>query len=308
LNGDQTYASTGVTDNQLRTLNRLGMFKPAFDESQISTFRKLSSLTNLSASFEERSRSYLDANCAQCHQPGGVGITFDARYDTPLASQHITNYPASLSLGLDNARIVASKDRWRSVIWQRMNTTDNTIKMPPLARSLIDTNAVDVMASWIDSLPGTAALAPPVISPNGGIFTPSVNVTLLPPDGTVSLRFTLDGSLPTGASTLYTGPILLMTNATVRASSFKNNFVNSIAVAATFVVQPPIVITSATFTNDIFQLGVSGVPGNNYVLLGSTNLIDWTPLSTNPAPTNVFNVYDPDATNFLMRFYLLRQQ
>jgi len=44
------------------------------------------------------------------------------------------------------------------------------------------------------------------------------------------------------------------------------------------------------------------------VLLGSTNLINWTPLSTNPAPTNVFNVYDPDATNFPTRFYLLLQQ
>jgi uncharacterized repeat protein (TIGR03806 family) len=307
LNGNRTYSATGVSDNQLRTLNRLGMFNPAFDESKISAFEKLSSLTNVSASFEERARSYLDANCAQCHQPGGAGITFDARYDTPLASQHITNYPASYSLGFDNARIVASEDKWRSMIWQRMNSTNNTVKMPSLARNLIDTNAVQVMGDWINSLPGTPALPPPFISPNGGIFAPSVSVTLLPPDGTASLYYTLDGSLPTSGSTLYSGPILLTSNATVRASAFEAGYVNSVAATADFIIQPPVLFTSVLFTNGDFQLELSGVPGNNYVLQASTNLFDWISISTSAAPASLFYLYDPAATNFPYRFYRVLQ-
>lgn len=307
LNGNQTYSSTGVTDNQLRTFNRLGLFNPAFDETNILSFRKLSSLTNNSMSFEERARSYLDANCAQCHQPGGSGITFDARYDTPLESQRLTNYPASYSLGFDAARIVAPKDVWRSMIWQRMNTTSNTIKMPPLARNLIDSNAVDVIANWINNLPGTPALVPPTITPNGGLFYNNVGFTLQSSDPNAEIYFTLDGTLPTTNSLLYSNVFNLTSNATISASAFRTGYVNSAASSALFSVQP-LQFTSQNFSNGVFRLKFLGAPGSNYVLLASTNFVDWTPLATNPATTNVLNFIDPGTTNFPKRFYRVLQQ
>jgi uncharacterized repeat protein (TIGR03806 family) len=320
LNGNLTYSATGVTDNQIRTLNRLGLFDPAFSESGITNFEALSQLGNTNASFQQRARSYLDANCAQCHQPGGTGITFDARYDTPLASQNITNYPASFSLGYDNARIIASQDPWRSMIWERMNTTNSSIKMPPLARALIDTNGVAMMAGWADSLSGTPALAPPTITPNGGTFTSLVAVTLQAPATNAAIYYTLDGTLPTTNSLLYSGAFNLTNSATVSASAFEVNYINSVAASAQFTVQqshvvigPPVFvkqpqITSATFSDGIFQVQFVGAAVSNYVLLASTNLVLWTPVATNPATTNALNFVDPHSSNYPYRFYRMLQQ
>jgi hypothetical protein len=50
------------------------------------------------------------------------------------------------------------------------------------------------------------------------------------------------------------------------------------------------------------------VASNNYVLQATTNFINWVPLSTNPAPSNTFNLFDPQATNFPYRFYRIMQQ
>jgi hypothetical protein len=307
LNGNETYPATGNTDNQLRTLNRLGLFQPAIDEANITNYAQMAALTNLSASLEKRARSYLDANCAQCHQPGGVGITFDARYDTPPASQNITNYPAQLSLGIDRAAIIKGKDIWRSLLLHRIATNDSS-KMPTLARNVIDTNAVQVITDWINTVPGTSALAPPTITPNGGAFNPSVSVTLQPPDGTAAIYYTVDGSLPTPSSLLYTGAFVVTNSASIAASAFEANFDNSIAARAVFVFQPLYFTSSEFDTNNVFQLELSGVAGNNYVLQTSTNLIDWTPLATNMATTNLFYLTDPGASNYPRRFYRVLQQ
>ena len=308
LNGNQTYPATGVTDNQLRTLNRLGLFYPAMNEADIASYSKLSAMTNLSASLQDRVRSYLDANCEECHQPGGQGITWDARYDTPLAQQNITNYPAAFSLGIsDHACVVKAKDIWRSVLVSRVNTLNQDIQMPDF-RNLIDTNAVQVIRDWINSLPGTPALAPPAILPNGGSFFSTVNLAIQSPDTNAIIYYTLDGSQPTTNSSQFASTLNLVSNVTVSAFAADTNFYNSIVVSALFSVQPLYFTATGFLTNQQLQLGFMGVAGSNYVLQASTNLTTWTPLSTNNTATNWFNFLDPNATNYPYRFYRVLQQ
>jgi uncharacterized repeat protein (TIGR03806 family) len=313
LNASQLYPSTGVTDNELRTLNRLGLLNPAIDEGTISNYAQLSALTNLSASLQERSRSYLDANCAQCHQPGGTGITFDARYDTPLTNQNLINVPASVTLGYDHAEIIAPEDVWRSVIWDRINVVDGTnatkIQMPPLARNVIDTNAVAVLGAWINSLSAPQpAEAPPVLAPDGGNFIGQVKVTVVPPDTNAVIYYTLDGSLPTTNSPRYAGPIELTNGAvTVSANAWEGGYVNSVAASGLYVVQP-LYFASEGFTNHAFAFEFAGAAGSNYVLEATTDFKTWAPLATNVASSSVFTLMDTNAASFPMRFYRVIQQ
>jgi mono/diheme cytochrome c family protein len=309
LNASLTYPN-GVTDNQLRALNRTGLFYPAIDESQIPDIEQLSSLTNAAASFVQRARSYLDANCAQCHQPGGSGPTFDARFDTPLASQNIINTPAVKgNLGYDNVDIVTPQDVWRSSLYDRMNVVNPTIQMPPLARNIIDTNAVHVMAEWINSLAGVPALPSPTLAPPGGTFVGFVNVTLQPPAGDVTVFYTLDGSLPTTNSAVYDGPLLLTNSATVNANAWEPGYVNSVVGAAQFTVLPGVFFTSSGgFTNGVFAVSFAGPTGSNYVLQVSSNLTQWISISTNTPTTSPFVLSDPDAPGHATRFYRVLQQ
>ncbi len=152
LNGELAYPDSGVTDNQLRAWNHANLFETALDESTISGLDKLVSVTETSATLESRVRSYLDANCAQCHRPGGGPALWDARFDTPLASQGIVNGRVVARLGVAGARVVYPQDLARSLLYLRLNTLA-AHKMPPLARNLSDHNAVDAIAQWIGTLP-----------------------------------------------------------------------------------------------------------------------------------------------------------
>ncbi len=151
LNGNLTYPATGVTDNQLRCWNHIGLFSTNAPptEAAIPGYDKLVKVSDVSATLEHRVRSYLDANCSQCHRPGGVQeAIWDARFNTPLTSQHIINGPALNTLGITNAMIVVPQDLSHSILYLRATNVGN-IQMPPLARNVVDTNFVNTLAEWI---------------------------------------------------------------------------------------------------------------------------------------------------------------
>ena len=90
-----------MTDNQLRSWAHIGLFNNPPAESAIPALDALAALGDTTATLDKRARSYLDANCAQCHRPGsGVQAFWDARYDTPLGQQGASSYgPVNDHLG-----------------------------------------------------------------------------------------------------------------------------------------------------------------------------------------------------------------
>jgi uncharacterized repeat protein (TIGR03806 family) len=233
LNRRFTFPS-GISDNELRAWNHLGLFDPGLDENRLPDLPSLARADDATRSLEDRARSYLDANCAQCHRPQGTVASFDARYSTPLTKQELIEGPVLINEGIDGARLIAPNDIWRSILFMRINSLE-AIKMPPLAHNELDQQAVALIRQWIESLPGPPVLAPPVISPHGGNYRQPVEVNLTGEPG-ANIHYTLDGTVPTTSDPIYQGSIKLTGPAIVRAKAFKAGFTKSITTQEVFVV------------------------------------------------------------------------
>jgi uncharacterized repeat protein (TIGR03806 family) len=152
LNSDLSYHSTGITDNQLRTWNHLGMFSPALDEAAIPGYLKSAAKDDFSVSLERRARSYLDSNCAYCHRPGtGNRAIFDMRFTTPLARQGLIYGGVINDLGIAGAHAITPAEPVTSIVYQRANKAGANA-MPPLAKVLVDTAGMVLLAEWIRSI------------------------------------------------------------------------------------------------------------------------------------------------------------
>ncbi|MCE9518112.1 MAG: putative Ig domain-containing protein [Verrucomicrobia bacterium] len=164
LNGDFTYPSTNTTANQLATWSAIGMFDAPLTSAQIAGYDKSVPMNDTTASLEHRVRSYLDANCAHCHRPGGVRANYDARFDTPIEQTSIVNGPLYDELGITGAKVIVPQQISRSMMHVRANSLTE-IKMPPLAKNVVDTVAVSTIAQWINSLPAATNAPPTLLQP-----------------------------------------------------------------------------------------------------------------------------------------------
>jgi len=153
LNGDLTYPESGLTANQLITLNHLGIFDQTLNEADIPDYLKTVSLDDPNASLELKARSYLDVNCGYCHNPNtGVLSEFDARLFTPLEQTNLINGNLRDNLGIDGSRVIVPGDTALSALYIRMNRAHDEIAMPPLAKNVIDQEGVQLIADWIFSM------------------------------------------------------------------------------------------------------------------------------------------------------------
>jgi mono/diheme cytochrome c family protein len=153
LNKSFHYPSTGRTANQLSTFNALGMLDVSLTAAQIEDYIEARPVHDETAPVEHRVRSYLDSNCSHCHRPGGTVDYFDARLGTPLKLQGIVNgvIQGHFSLGPDG-RYLKPGVPSLSALHVRMDNVGNGAAMPPIAKNLIDQDAVDLLEEYITSL------------------------------------------------------------------------------------------------------------------------------------------------------------
>ncbi|MDJ0975023.1 MAG: PQQ-dependent sugar dehydrogenase [Planctomycetota bacterium] len=142
----------GVTDNQLRAWNHIGLFQVDIgDPGQAVAWPHPA---DANASLAARARAYLASNCAQCHLPDGPAPgELDLRYTTPDAQTGtIGASPTEGFLGLGDPRIIDAGLKENSVLWLRMQRLD-TSRMPKIGSSLVDDAGSALIGEWIDGLP-----------------------------------------------------------------------------------------------------------------------------------------------------------
>jgi mono/diheme cytochrome c family protein len=147
LNCGYNYTNAGVATNQIKALSDAGYFTTNI--TNINLLPALASATNSAVSLEYRVRSYVAANCSQCHQPGGSGNGFwDARISTPGPQCSIVNGALVNILGDTNNRVIAPGSLSNSVMYNRV-ANFGTLHMPPLATTVVNTQAVQLLSAWI---------------------------------------------------------------------------------------------------------------------------------------------------------------
>ncbi len=146
LNRD--FDSGDGLENQILALNRAGYFSsPA---TGLQTLRALVPATDRTASAEARVRSYLAANCSQCHQPGGpTTAAFDTRIATPTSLAGLINGHLNVSGGGDAFHVISPGAPEASEMLERISKRGSE-QMPPLASNVVDTNAVALLTEWIN--------------------------------------------------------------------------------------------------------------------------------------------------------------
>lgn len=80
----------------------------------------------------------------------------------------------------------------------------------------------------------TPAVATPTFSPAPGLFSNPVDVSIGTTTEGASIYYTLDGSEPSEASTLFTGPVTISTTTTIKARAYATDMDPSLVATATY--------------------------------------------------------------------------
>jgi putative heme-binding domain-containing protein len=143
----------GVRDDQLRTLQHIGVFTGTLPKPSTN---RLADPYDPSQSLDARARSYLHANCSVCHvDAGGGNSKMELGFTTAPEKMNLFGArPQHDTFGIDNAMLIAPGDPGRSILCQRVSRRGRG-QMPPLVTAVVDERAVALFRDWI------AGMTPP---------------------------------------------------------------------------------------------------------------------------------------------------
>ncbi len=158
----------GQTVNQLDQFEQMGLFdaapaKPATDQVLVAPYTTSLGSPPAGATLDQKARSYLQANCAHCHQPNdgnnqSVFPNFDLRFTTAFKDIGVCNTPVTQGMvpGSTSNTIFKPGDPMSSVMLTRMTEpyTDQNGdgRMPKIGTHVVDAQGVSLIGDWITSI------------------------------------------------------------------------------------------------------------------------------------------------------------
>jgi uncharacterized repeat protein (TIGR03806 family) len=142
------------TKNQLAKWIEFGYLEDNLPPSIVSAV----DYTDTSKSLDLRVRSYLDINCAHCHQEGGnaeymhtIKMAFN---QTSLPSNMGVCVPGNIQVpGIDRGLIVSPNNTNESTILYLLSTNSPNFRMPRIGRTIAHQEGIQLVTEWINSLP-----------------------------------------------------------------------------------------------------------------------------------------------------------
>jgi glucose/arabinose dehydrogenase len=211
LNHDFDYGS-GLT-NEIAALSLAGYFNT--NVTGLHLLPSLAAATNESVSLEYRVRSYLAANCSQCHQgSGSARALWSAVISTPTALAGIVNGLLLNNNGNTNNLVVKPADLADSMMLTRISTP-GPLRMPPIASNLLDTNGINLLSAWItNALPSYQTFADWQVANFGSTNDPRASATADPDsDGANNILEYLTGTDPLNGTSFWAIGIQATNNA-----------------------------------------------------------------------------------------------
>ncbi|MFF2908455.1 chitobiase/beta-hexosaminidase C-terminal domain-containing protein [Paenibacillus sp. NPDC057934] len=120
--------------------------------------------------------------------------------------------------------------------WETVAASVNLSAGVQILRVYAVTNGWNLNWLSFTSAAPSEQVAAPTFTPAAGTYTSAQNVTLASSTPGAVIKYTTDGSTPTGESPTYTGPIHVSSTTTLRAIATKSGMTNSVVSTATYTV------------------------------------------------------------------------
>ena len=151
---DRDYRYGGLTANQLQHWHDIGFL----DEVGDAHPHGASWARPEGASLQDRSKAYLDVNCAHCHNRDGAADTsgLDLALSTPVGRRYgVCKPPVAVGRGSGDRPYDIYPGRTEdSIMIYRMQHSDPAIAMPELGRSIVHVEAIELLSEWVASMQG----------------------------------------------------------------------------------------------------------------------------------------------------------